>query len=169
MSQVTNRPQTLSKPETIRLVIFSIAGCRLGLPLDSILRVVNTPEELRSQSSEILEILPLGQSIVSVLNLRSQLSLAQGQSQPRTTEGDFLVVAKVEEELCAIRVDAPPDIIEVEAATIRQLPAPYRQGHPLSIASQVVVLPQGRATLAIFLLELKRVLAMLGSEIRVGA
>ncbi|MER3476828.1 MAG: hypothetical protein C4287_10185 [Leptolyngbya sp. ERB_1_2] len=86
---------------------------------------------------------------ISVLNLRSQLSLEQTYQQ---TEGDFLVVAKVGEELCAIRVDAPPDLIEVDAAMIRQLPAAYRQGHPLSIASHVVVLPQGKATLAIFLL-----------------
>ncbi|MBW4444496.1 MAG: chemotaxis protein CheW [Plectolyngbya sp. WJT66-NPBG17] len=164
MSHVIDHPQTPSQKETVRLVTFAIASYRLGLPLDSVLRVVNAPDELRSQTSEILELLPLGHHTISVLNLRSQLSLAQGQTVQRTAaEGDFLVVAKAGEELCAIRVDAPPDIIAVAAATIRQLPAPYRQGHPLSIASQVVVLPQGKATLAIFLLEMKRVLAMLGS------
>ncbi len=162
MSRVMNRP---ADPKVlIRLVVFPIAGYRLGLPLDSILRVVNCPDELRSQTSERIELLPLGQHTISVLNLRSQLSLAPGQPQPRIipTESNFLVVAKVGEELCAIRVDAPPDLIEVDATTIRQLPAPYRQGHPLSIASQVVVLPQGKATLAIFLLEFKRVLTILG-------
>ncbi len=160
MSQVMNCPQI--NKETIRLVVFSIAGYRLGLPLDRVLRVVNFSDDLRSQTSEILELLPLGKQTISVLNLRSQLSLAQKQTDHRTgSEGKFLVVAKVGEELYAIRVDAPPDIIEVDAAMIRQLPAPYRQGHPLSIASQVVVLPQGKATLAIFLLDLKRVLAML--------
>jgi len=154
MSQVMNRSQA----EAVRLIVFAIAGYRLGLPVDQILRVVNCPEELKAQSSEQLELLPLGQHTISVLNLRSQLSLNQARTTP---ESDFLVVAKLGTELCAIRVDAPPDLIEVEAATIRQLPAPYRQGHPLSIASQVVVLPQGKATLAIFLLDLKRVLMML--------
>ncbi|MGG6286083.1 chemotaxis protein CheW, partial [Leptolyngbya sp. AN03gr2] len=141
MSQVMNRSQAA----TVRLIVFVIAGYRLGLPVDQILRVVNCPEELKAQTSERLELLPLGQHTISVLNLRSQLSLNQARTTP---ENDFLVVAKLGTDLCAIRVDAPPDLIEVEAATIRQLPAPYRQGHPLSIASQVVVLPQGKATLA---------------------
>ncbi|BAU09839.1 CheW protein [Leptolyngbya sp. NIES-3755] len=154
MSQVMNRSQAA----TVRLIVFAIAGYRLGLPVDQILRVVNCPEELKAQTSDRLELLPLGQHTISVLNLRSQLRLNQARTTP---ESDFLVVAKLGTELCAIRVDAPPDLIEVEAATIRQLPAPYRQGHPLSIASQVVVLPQGKATLAIFLLDLKRVLTML--------
>jgi chemotaxis signal transduction protein len=158
MNSVVNRSQTSTQKEMVRLIVFAIAGYRLGLPLDQILRVVNCPDELKAQTPEVLELLPLGQQTLSVLNLRSQLSLNQAQN---TFESDFLVVAKVGTELCAIRVDAPPDLIEVEAATIRQLPAPYRQGHPLSIASQVVVLPQGKATLAIFLLELKRVLATL--------
>lgn len=160
MNRVMNRSQTSTQKEMVRLIVFAIAGYRLGLPLEQILRVVNCPDELKAQTSEITELLPLGQQTILVLNLRSQLSLNQGQN---TLESEFLVVAKVGTELCAIRVDAPPDLIEVEAATIRQLPAPYRQGHPLSIASQVVVLPQGKATLAIFLLELKRVLAMLGN------
>lgn len=160
MNQVMNRSQTSTQKEMVRLIVFAIAGYRLGLPLDQILRIVNCPDELKAETSETIELLPLGQQTISVLNLRSQLSLNQGQN---TLESEFLVVAKVGAELCAIRVDAPPDLIEVEAATIRQLPAPYRQGHPLSIASQVAVLPQGKATLAIFLLELKRVLAMLGN------
>ncbi|GAP94541.1 chemotaxis protein CheW [Leptolyngbya sp. NIES-2104] len=159
MNSVINRSQTSTQKDIVRLIVFTIAGYRLGLPIDQILRVVNCPDEFRVPTSDVLELLPLGQQMISVLNLRSQLSLNPGQNTP---ESEFLVAAKVGTELCAIRVDAPPDLIEVEVATIRQLPAPYRQGHPLSIASQVVVLPQGKATLAIFLLELKRVLAMLG-------
>lgn len=154
-----NASQTLSQKETIRLVVFAIAGYRFGLLLHRILRVVNCPDELRSRPSEPLEILPVGQQTLSVLNLRSHFGLVQTDQA-----GDFLVIAKVGGELCAIRVDAPPDLIEVDAATIRQLPAPYRQGHPLSIASQVVVLPQGKATLAIFLLELERLFALFGAS-----
>lgn len=162
MSRVLHCPQT--QKETVRFVVFPIAGYRLGVPLDKILRVVNCPDELRSHSSDSLEFMPLGQHTISVLNLRSQLSLGQTQQRVSSNQSDFLVVAKVGEELCAIQVDTPPDLIEIDTATIRQLPAPYRQGHPLSIASQVAVLPQGKATLAIFLLDLKRVLAMLGTQ-----
>lgn len=160
MTQVIEHSQTTR--QMMRLVVFTIAGYRFGLPLESILRVVNVPEELKSSASGMLEVLPVGEYTLTVLNLRSQLSMTQGQAQAVSTrsQAEFLVVTQVETELCALRVDAPPDLIEIDSAAIRQLPAPYRQGHPLSIASHVVVLPQGKATLAIFLLEMKRVLAL---------
>ncbi|MBN8559500.1 MAG: chemotaxis protein CheW [Leptolyngbya sp. UWPOB_LEPTO1] len=160
MTQVIEHSQTTR--QMMRLVVFTIAGYRFGLPLESILRVVNVPEELKSSASGMLEVVPVGEYTLTVLNLRSQLSMTQGQAQAVSTrsQAEFLVVTQVETELCALRVDAPPDLIEIDAAAIRQLPAPYRQGHPLSIASHVVVLPQGKATLAIFLLEMKRVLAL---------
>lgn len=160
MTQVIEHSQTMR--QMMRLVVFTIAGYRFGLPLESILRVVNVPEELKSSASGMLEVVPVGEYTLTVLNLRSQLSMTQGQAQAVSTrsQAEFLVVTQVETELCALRVDAPPDLIEIDAAAIRQLPAPYRQGHPLSIASHVVVLPQGKATLAIFLLEMKRVLAL---------
>ncbi|WNZ44696.1 chemotaxis protein CheW [Leptolyngbya boryana CZ1] len=160
MTQVIEHSQTTR--QMMRLVVFTIAGYRFGLPLESILRVVNVPEELKSSASGMLEVVPVGEYTLTVLNLRSQLSMTQGQAQAVSTrsQAEFLVVTQVEAELCALRVDAPPDLIEIDAAAIRQLPAPYRQGHPLSIASHVVVLPQGKATLAIFLLEMKRVLAL---------
>ncbi|MCY6491892.1 chemotaxis protein CheW [Leptolyngbya sp. GGD] len=160
MTQVIEHSQTTR--QMMRLVVFTIAGYRFGLPLESILRVVNVPEELKSSASGTLEVVPVGEYTLTVLNLRSQLSMTQGQAQAVSTrsQAEFLVVTQVETELCALRVDAPPDLIEIDAAAIRQLPAPYRQGHPLSIASHVVVLPQGKATLAIFLLEMKRVLAL---------
>jgi chemotaxis signal transduction protein len=158
MSQVIERSQT--NRQMMRLVVFTIAGYRFGLPLEKILRVVNAPEELKSSVSGTLEVLPLGEYTLTVLNLRSQLSTIQGQAQSVSarSQAEFLVVTQVGTELCALRVDAPPDLIEIDAAAIRQLPAAYRQGHPLSIASHVVVLPQGKATLAIFLLEMKRIL-----------
>lgn len=160
MTQVIEHSQTTR--QMMRLVVFTIAGYRFGLPLESILRVVNVPEELKSSASGMLEVVPVGEYTLTVLNLRSQLSMTPGQAQAVSTrsQAEFLVVTQVETELCALRVDAPPDLIEIDAAAIRQLPAPYRQGHPLSIASHVVVLPQGKATLAIFLLEMKRVLAL---------
>lgn len=160
MTQVIEHSQTTR--QMMRLVVFTIAGYRFGLPLESILRVVNVPEELKSSASGMLEVVPVGEYTLTVLNLRSQLSMTQGQAQAVSTrsQAEFLVVTQVETELCALRVDAPPDLIEIDAAAIRQLPAPYRQGHPLRIASHVVVLPQGKATLAIFLLEMKRVLAL---------
>lgn len=152
------RPQVQSSSEVTKIVVFAIAGYRLGLPMESVLRVVNCPPEL-TESQEVVELVNFGQHAIAVLNLHSRLRMQQGAQSP----GKFLIVTKADEELCAIRVDAPPDLIEITPTMIRQLPAPYRQGHPLNIANQVAVLPQGKATLAIFLLEIKRVLAVLSA------
>jgi chemotaxis signal transduction protein len=149
----------------LKVIVFQIAGYRLAVPMASVLRVVNTPPEMHDSlpdtkgQSSLLELIHLGHHAIAVLNLYPHLSLKQVNSSPQ--QGQFLVVTKAGEELCAIRVDVPPDLLELDVATIRELPTPYRQGHPLSIASRVAVLPQGKATLAIFLLDMERVLQMI--------
>lgn len=147
----------------LKVIVFQIAGYRLAVPMDSVLRVVNTPPEMQDSlpkdQSSLLELIHLGHHAIAVINLYPHLSLKQVNSMPQ--QGQFLVVTKAGEELCAIRVDVPPDLLELDVATIRELPTPYRQGHPLSIASRVAVLPQGKATLAIFLLDMERVLQMI--------
>ncbi|NDJ19685.1 chemotaxis protein CheW [Myxacorys almedinensis] len=161
----------LVKP-VLKAVVFSIAGYRLALPMESVLRVVNAPPEMSASSapqerSGMVELIHLGHLAIAVLNLYPHLSLKQsisrsvGASQGESQQGQFLVVTKVGGEICAIRVDTPPDLIELDASTIRQIPAPYQQNHPLSIASRVAVLPQGKATLAIFVLDMERVLRVI--------
>ncbi|KAM3093341.1 chemotaxis protein CheW [Phormidesmis sp. 146-12] len=141
--------------ESVKVVVFTIAGYRLGLPMDAILRVVNCPLELRDSSTAV-ELVHLKHQAITVLNLYSHLALKQ--INPHPNAGQFLVVTKVLQEVCAIRVDSPPDLMELLPSTIRKLPEPYRQGHPLNIASRVAILPQGKATVAIFLLDMRRVL-----------
>jgi chemotaxis signal transduction protein len=157
-SLLANSTAAVSKeiaPESVKVVVFTIAGYRLGLPMDAVLRVVNCPLELRTHSG-VVELVHLKHQAITVLNLHPHLALKQ--VNPNSDAGSFLVVTKVLQEFCAIRVDTPPDLIELPPSTIRQLPEPYRKGHPLNIASRVAVLPQGKATVAIFLLEMKRVL-----------
>jgi chemotaxis signal transduction protein len=142
-------------PEPVKVVVFTIAGYRLGLPMDAVLRVVTCPVELNDRSSAV-ELVHLKHHVMTVLNLYSHLALKQ--VNPNPTAGQFLVVTKVLQEFCAIRVDTPPDLIELMPSTLRKLPEPYRKGHPLNIASRVAVLPQGKTTTAIFLLDMRRVL-----------
>ncbi|MGV0027300.1 hypothetical protein [Phormidesmis priestleyi] len=140
---------------SVKVVVFTIAGYRLGLLMDSVLRVVNCPLEL-SDSSTAIELVHLKHQALTVLNLYPHLALKQVNPNPNV--GQFLIVTKVLQEFCAIRVDMPPDLMELLPSTIRNLPEPYRKGHPLNIASRVAVLPQGKSTVAIFLLDMKRVL-----------
>lgn len=141
---------------SLKAISFMIASYRLALPLEAVLRVVNCPIELRDLSNP-LELVHLGSHAIAVLNLHSHLALKQINS---TSSGQqFLVVTRSpQDEHCAIRVDAPPDLVELPLNMIRKLPEPYRNGHPLNIASRVAVLPQGKATLAIFLLDMQRVM-----------
>ncbi len=164
------------QPTRVKWVTFSIAGYRLGLSTKSVLRVVNCPPELEAQS-HVVELVGIGQHTLSVVDLKSVLrgvTLHEARFGHRAStdispKSEFLIVIKLEAlgslqndfELCALRVDTPPDLIELDPASIRQLPSAYRQHHPLRIASQVAVLPQGKATLAIFLLEMNRVLKQL--------
>jgi chemotaxis signal transduction protein len=150
--------RTLKEQIEVSVVVFTIAGYRLGLPIETVLRVVNCPPELRDQHPAIASI-ELGQQTLTVLSLHAHLN-AFSSSQPRS-QGEFLLVTKLGEKLLAIRVDAPPDIVQFDPSMLRQLPATYRQGHPLNVASRVAVLPQGKATLAVFLLDLHRVMATL--------
>lgn len=157
MKTLASRP-TLKEQMEVRAVVFTIAGYRLGLPMETVLRVVNCPPEVRDSNQAVTSI-ELGQQTLTVLSLHNHLTALSG-SQARS-QGEFLLVAKAGEKLLAIRVDAPPDIMQFDPFMLRQLPATYRQGHPLNIASRVAVLPQGKATLAVFLLDLERVVATL--------
>ncbi len=140
----------------LKAIAFAIAGYRLALPLEAVLRVVNCPIELR-ELSKPLELIHLGSHAIAVLNLHPHLALKQ--TNPTLGGQQFLVITRSAlDEYCAIRVDAPPDLVELPLNMIRKLPEPYRNGHPLNIASRVAVLPQGKATLAIFLLDMQRVM-----------
>jgi chemotaxis signal transduction protein len=148
--------------EKLKVVSFAIAGYRLGLPMEAVLRVVNCPLELQNRSG-MVELIHLGSHAITVLNLHSHLALKQVSQ--RSDAQQFLVVTPSSPgEFCAIRVDTPPDLVELPLAMIRKLPQPYRNGHPLNIASRVAVLPQGKATLAVFLLDMNRVLEVVASE-----
>ena len=141
---------------SLKAISFAIAGYRLALPMEAVLRVVNCPVELRDLPSP-LELVHLGSHAIAVLNLHPHLALKQINS---TLGGQqFLVVTRSSQnEYCAIRVDTPPDLVELPLNMIRKLPEPYRNGHPLNIAGRVAVLPQGKATRAIFLLDMQRVM-----------
>lgn len=156
LAPLVPKPATQDSSESLKVIVFTIAGYRLALPLDGVVRVVNCPLELHTASG-IVELFQLGQHTITVLNLHRHLALKQASQNEAA--GHFLVVTRTSQaELCAIRVDAPPDLVDLLPSTLRKLPDAYRQGHPLNIASRVAVLPQGKSTAAIFVLDMKRVL-----------
>jgi chemotaxis signal transduction protein len=151
-----------AKPSTpLRMMVFAIADYFFALPINVVLKVVNCPPLLLSSSLSSIELVHLGLHTITLLKL--QQHLAPGQLQQQANTAQFLVVTQlVQQELCAILVDAPPNLIEIPLSAIRTLPESYRQAHPLhKIASHIAVLPQEETSLSIFLLDMEQVLKTL--------
>jgi chemotaxis signal transduction protein len=153
-----------SAAKVLRLVTFAIADYQLALPMSAVLRVVNCPRPF-SQGPGQVEFVHLGQHSIMILNLHQRLTL--NRNTPRPQLGQFLIVTQaVLPELCAIRVDTPPDVMELPAHVMRPLPAAYQQGHPLSIASHVAVVPEDPNAGSTFILDMQQTVQMLTEKKR---
>jgi chemotaxis protein histidine kinase CheA len=136
--------------DSVRVITFTIANHQLALPMNAIAKVVNCPPQIAKSASNI-ELFHFGNHSITVLNLHNHFK------QPTTTEGKFLVVTKQKkQELYALLVDTPPDLMDVSISAIRQLPESYRQRHSMSIASCVVVLPQVEDVTSIFVIDMEK-------------
>ncbi|NJR37926.1 MAG: hypothetical protein HC781_02620 [Leptolyngbyaceae cyanobacterium CSU_1_4] len=142
--------------ESVRVITFTIANQTLALPMNAIVKVVSCPPQMIS-STESIELFHFGQRVITVLNLHKHFAQSL-----EVASGKFLVITQLKQkELYAFLVDTPPDLIDLPSSTIRQLPESYRQGHVLSIASCVAVLPQTEGTTPIFIIEIERAIQAL--------
>jgi len=142
--------------ESVRVITFVIANQILALPMNAIVKVVSCPPQMMS-STNSMELFHFGQHAITVLNLHNHFA------QPlEVASGKFLVITQLKQkELYAFLVDTPPDLIDLPASTIRQLPESYRQGHALSIASYMAVLPKPEGVTSIFIIEIERAIRAL--------
>jgi chemotaxis signal transduction protein len=145
---------------SVRVITFTIANQVLALPMNAIVKVVSCPPQMRS-STNSFELFHFGQHTITVLNLHQHFA------QQSAASGKFLVITQLkQQELYAFLVDTPPDLIDLPAATIRQMPDSYRQGHALSIANCVSVAHEADETASIFIIDIERaLLALKGSSI----
>lgn len=142
--------------ESVRVITFTIANQTLALPLNAIVKVVSCPPQMISSTNSI-ELFHFGQRAITVLNLHKHFS-----PQSEVASGKFLVITQLKQkELYAFLVDTPPDLIDLPASTIRQLPESYRQGHALSIARCVAVLPKEEGSIPIFIIEIEQAIRAL--------
>ena len=142
--------------ESVRVITFTIAHQILALPMSAIVKVVSCPPQMVSSTNSI-ELFHFGQRAITVLNLHKHFAQAL-----EVASGKFLVITQLKQrELYAFLVDTPPDLIDLPASAIRQLPESYRHGHALSIASCVAVLPKAEGTTSIFIIEIERAIRAL--------
>jgi chemotaxis signal transduction protein len=151
-------PSSEVSQDAVRMITFTIADQLLALPMNAIVKVVGCPPKVAKSSSSI-ELFHFGNYSITVLNLHQHFAY------PSTPEDKFLVVTKQKhQELYALLVDTPPDLMDFPVSTIRQLPESYRHGHALSIASCVVVLPQVEGVASIFVVDVEKASQICSSQ-----
>jgi chemotaxis signal transduction protein len=150
-------PSPESSQDHVRMITFTIANQLLALPMNAIAKVVSCPMPI-AQSTSAIELFHFGHHSITVLNLHQHFA------QPKSLGNKFLVVTRQQQELYALMVDTPPDLVDFPASTIRQLPESYRQGHVMSIASCVVVLPEAEEVSSIFVIDMEKAIGILTAQ-----
>jgi chemotaxis signal transduction protein len=160
---------------TFKVIILPIANYLFAIPMSMVLQVRRCPPDLRNSPVDA-ELTNLDDRPVLVLNLQLRLeqsstSSAQASTQAsaqtaitsrrRTTShlDQFLVLTQSRTgELCGLRVDRLPDMLDLPASTVQTLPESYRQNNLQGLAKYVAIIPKGEKKMVIYLLELEQLL-----------
>ena len=141
-------------PTVDKFIVFRIADCLLALPMNNVLKVINSPS-VNSGGLKAMGLVQLGRHTIRVLDLYHELS----PKQPLPSPGNqpFLVITRSPQgELLGLSVDEPPNLMELPRESLRSVPQSERQSGVSKLISHAAVISQKQATTTIFLLDLKR-------------
>jgi chemotaxis signal transduction protein len=156
---------------TFKVIILPIANYLFAIPMSMVLQVRRCPPDLRNSPVDA-ELTNLDDRPVLVLNLQLRLEQSSSSSTPssssaaitsrrRTTShlDQFLVLTQSRTgELCGLRVDRLPDMLDLPASMVQTLPESYRQNNLQGLAKYVAIIPKGEKRMVIYLLELEQLL-----------
>ncbi len=151
---------------TFKVIILPIANYLFAVPMNTVLQVRRCPPELRHSPVDA-ELIHLENRPVLVLNLQARLASSPPSPQLTgttsknkvTTSDPFLVLTQSRAgELCGLRVDRLPDMLDIPANTVQTLPEAYRQNNLQGLAKYVAILPREDKRLVVYLLDLDQVL-----------
>ncbi len=156
---------------TFKVIILPIANYLFAIPMSMVLQVRRCPPDLRNSPVDA-EPTNLDDRPVLVLNLQLRLeqssaSSSQSSSQYAITSrrragsplDQFLVLTQSRTgELCGLRVDRLPDMLDLPVSTVQALPESYRQNNLQGLAKYVAIIPKGEKKMVIYLLELEQLL-----------
>ena len=148
-----------NEPEVGKFIVFMIADYLVGLPMSTVLKVVNCPPELNG-NLRAAGLIQMGQYPIAILDLHQKFTNSYVPQLNKNSP--FLVITQiVRGELCGIPVDETPNIVELSSNSIQPLPKSYHQigSLNLDIFSHVAVLSEEEKTFTIFLLDINRVLS----------
>ncbi len=131
----------MSEPSaTMQYIVFTVDGYFLALPSQYVLKVVAAPP-VKSGGMLGLNLVQLGQYSIQLLNLAEMVKLqeksvastnentvdenvvsASGLSEAIAPPPFLMVLQSDNQQLFGIRVDAPPDLIEIPANELKPIP-----------------------------------------------
>lgn len=141
---------------TGKFIIFKINNYILGLPIATVLKVVNYPPINREHSDAGL--IHIGQHTITLLNLHQKLGSSYNSLVNRNSP--FLIITQLlQGELCAIPVDEPPSLVELSRDSVRALPKSYQHDSLQDLVKCVAVLTEAEKKSTIFILDINRALS----------
>jgi len=134
--------------DTQKNIVFKISDCLISLPMDNVLKVLNTPSNESGWNA--MGLLQIGDYTIRIVDLHQQLN--PNYDTDSTNLQSFLVITNpIEGDLFGIIVDEPPNLIELNPDLIRKLPKYNRR---LPMVSHAAVLQENEKKTTIFMLDL---------------
>ncbi|MEQ9624770.1 chemotaxis protein CheW [Coleofasciculus chthonoplastes] len=135
-------------PDTQKYIVFKVSDCLMSLPMENVLKVLNTPSNESGWNA--MGLLQIGDYTIRIVDLHEQLN--PDHDADSTNLQSFLVITNpVEGDLFGIVVDDPPNLIELNPDLIRKLPKYNRR---LPMVSHAAILQENEVKTTIFMLDL---------------
>lgn len=151
--------------ESYRAIVFTIAQHQLALPVSAVDKIVRA-EVLENSQMGDTKLVHLNGQTIPVVDLHPFLvNFRAGQNQTNSADASqeqFFILARTKSNnLSALLVDEPPNLMELTLNYTYMLP-PSHQQTIQSIATHVTVLRHQHANLTILLLDLEKAIAASG-------
>lgn len=141
-----------TEPPIRKAILFKASRYWFALPMAAVLKVVNFPQELRTVLNEV-GFVSLGDRAISLLDLEESLDR---NARRHAKQGRFLIIVQLSAyQLCAIPVDTPPTLGEIDLANVRQLQV-RATTPPLNLTSHIAPMRSEDSFLEVFLLDLDK-------------
>lgn len=150
------RSNTRDAVTSFKMVVFEIGNLNLALRVETVYKVLNQPQVYGSGLNG-LGIAHVGAHKVTVVDLHWRL-FQSGIINEVSKKGYLIIVQSRDGELYGIPVAVVPALKEVSLSKIQVLPESYRHANILGIASHFCQIPQGEASMMIFLLDVEQLL-----------
>jgi chemotaxis signal transduction protein len=142
--------------ESCRVIVFTISGHFLTLPIATVVKVISSSQILNFSATES-GLIYLDDQPITCLNLESCFKKFNKNSDQVSVRnsGQFLLIVSHQNHLYSIAVDEPPILMDLPLATVKILPTNYRESIQ-NIAYHVAVLSDQEQSKTLLLIDLEQ-------------